>query len=583
LDTVQRSSIYLAMRDSVRIAADVYLPRGFQSRRLPAILHQTRYFRRTELRWPYELLFDGTRADVRRFVTNGYAYIYVDARGSGASFGSRTQEWSDDEIRDGGEIVDWIIRQPWSSGRVGATGISYDGTAAEMLLANHHPAVKACAPRFSLLDAYEDIGFPGGVRQSWFIENWAGYNDALDRNALSEKLQGFQRRIVKGVAPVDGDEALLTDAVREHGRNYELRAFMASITYRDDAGVGGLTMERMSPYAKPEIARSQVPIYSYSGWYDGAYNRAAIARFLSYRIPGSRLILGPWDHGGRQNISPQRASGTPIFDQAGELLRFFDFHLKGIDGGLGRERPVRYYTMGAEAWRESDTWPPAAEMRTLHFAPGHSLVDATPAANETSDEYQVDLTATTGTGSRWRSYFNPGATPIGYPDRVRQDVKLLTYTSAPLAADWEITGHPTITLWIASSSSDGQFFAYLEDVSPDGKVTYITEGLLRGLHRAVNPTPYWYPDPSHSFRSSDGRLFQQGEPAEISFVLLPTSYLVRQGHSVRVALAGADRDQFAPLPGAAPAWRVYRDAAHPSRIELPIVAGSAGASTAAAH
>ena len=582
VDTVQRSSVYVAMRDGVRIATDVYLPRGFQTQRLPAILHQTRYFRRIELRWPYKLLFGSTHADVRRFVTNGYAYVYLDARGSGAPFGSRTQEWSDDEIRDGGEVADWIVKQPWSSGNIGATGISYDGTAAEMLLANHHPAVKACAPRFSLLDAYADIGFPGGMHYSWFTENWGSYNNALDRNALTEKLQGFQRRIVKGVAPVDGHEALLTSALREHADNYSVHAFTSSITYRDDAGVGGLTMERMSPYAKPEIAQAGVPIYSYSGWYDGAYNRAAIARFLSYRIPGSRLILGPWDHGGLQNISPHNAPDTPVFDQAGELLRFFDFHLKGTDNGFGRERAVRYYTMGAEAWRESDTWPPAAEIRTLHFAPEHALANATPAANAAWDEYKVDLTATTGTGSRWRSYFNTASVPIGYPDRAQQDPKLLTYTSAPLAENWEITGHPTITLWAASSASDGQFFAYLEDVSPDGKVTYITEGLIRGLHRAVNPAPYWHPDPSHSFRRNDGQSLKQGEPAEISFVLLPTSYLVRKDHSVRVALAGADRDHFAPLPGDAPTWRVYRDAAHPSRVRLPIVSGGAGDSTSAA-
>ncbi|MGH8250024.1 MAG: CocE/NonD family hydrolase [Steroidobacteraceae bacterium] len=583
LDTVQRSSVYVTMRDGVHIAADVYLPRDFRVRRLPAILHQTRYFRRTELRWPSSLLFGSTRTEVRRFVDNGYAYLSIDARGSGASFGLRTQEWSDDEIRDGSDLVDWIIRQPWSSGSVGATGISYAGTAAEMLLANHHPAVKACAPRFSLVDAYDDIAFPGGVRYSWFIENWTSTNDALDRNALAEKLQGFERWTVKGVAPVDGQEALLANAIRGHAGNYNLQAFISSITYRDDIGVGGLTIDRMSPYAKPEIARSGVPIYSYSGWYDGAYNRAAIARFLDYRIPGSRLILGPWDHGGFQNISPHNPAGTPIFDQVGELLRFFDFHLKGIDNGFGRKHPIRYYTMGAEAWRESDTWPPAADRRILYFSAGHALANVAPAVLEMWDEHKVDLTATTGTGSRWRSYFNTDSVPIGYADRKLQDRKLLTYTSPPLTEDWEITGHPTISLWVASNASDGQFFAYLEDVSPDGTVTYITEGLLRALHRAVKPAPYWHPDPSHSFRKSDGQSLQKGEPAEISFALLPTSYLVRKDHSIRVALAGADRDQFAPLPGDAPhIWRVHRDATHPSRVALPIVSRHAVESSATA-
>ncbi|MCI0356399.1 MAG: CocE/NonD family hydrolase, partial [Acidobacteria bacterium] len=493
------------------------------------------------------------------------------------------------------------IAQPWSTGKVGSTGVSYVGTASEMLLANQHPAVKAIAPRFSLLDGYDDIAFPGGVHLSWFTENWGSYNDALDRNVLTERLQGFQKKTVKGVAPVDGHEDLLEQAVAEHKNNYDVSTFAKSITYRDDAAASGLTLARMSPFAKPAIAQSQTPIYSYSGWYDGAYQRAAAARFMSYGIPGSRLIIGAWDHGGRQNISPHDPPGTPVtrerpspagfqagpprtpvFDQTGELMRFFDLHLKGKDDGFGQEKPVRYYTMGEEAWKEADSWPPPAQSYTLHFAQNRALTETAPAADAAPDEYTVDLTSSTGAGSRWRSYFNTTGAKIGYPDRAEADKKLLVYNSAPLAADMEITGHPAITLWVASSASDGQFFAYLEDVAPDGTVNYITEGLIRALHRAQNPAPYWHPVPSHSYLKEHGRPLTPGEPAEISFALLPTSYLVRKGHSLRVALAGADSDQFAPLAGDAPIWRVYRDAAHPSRLELPIVSGSAADSTSAA-
>lgn len=594
LDTVQLSSVYVTMRDGVKIAADVYLPRGAAKNSLPAILEQTRYFRRTELNWPYSLLFGGIRGGVRRYAGNGYAYVTVDARGSGASFGSRQQEWSDDEIHDGAQVVDWIIAQPWSTGRVGSTGVSYVGTTSEMLLANQHPAVKAIAPRFSLLDGYDDIAFPGGVHLSWFTDNWGSYNDALDRNALNEKLQGFQKKTVKGVAPVDGHEDLLVHAVAEHKNNYDVSTFVKSIIFRDDAAASGLTLARMSPFAKPAIAQSRTPIYSYSGWYDGAYQRAAAARFMSYDIPGSRLIIGAWDHGGRQNISPHDPPGTPVtrerpspagfqagpprtpvFDQTGELMRFFDLHLKGKDDGFGKEKPVRYYTMGEEAWKEADSWPPPAQSYTLHFAPNRALTETAPAADAAPDEYTVDLTSSTGTGSRWRSYFNTTGAKIGYPDRAEADKKLLVYNSAPLAGEMEITGHPAITLWVASSANDGQFFAYLEDVAPDGTVNYITEGLIRALHRAQNPAPYWHPAPSHSYLREHGWPLTPGEPAEISIALLPTSYLVRKGHSLRVALAGADVDQFAPLPGDAPHWRVYRDATHPSRITLPIVSDSA--------
>jgi hypothetical protein len=82
------------------------------------------------------------------------------------------------------DLVDFIIRQPWSNGRVGSLGISYDGTCADMLLAEPHPALRAVAPLFSLYDVFPDVAFPGGIHNTWFTEAWSDYNRALDRNDL---------------------------------------------------------------------------------------------------------------------------------------------------------------------------------------------------------------------------------------------------------------------------------------------------------------------------------------------------------------------------------------------------------------
>lgn len=103
------SSRYLTMRDGVRIAVDLYLPAGLTgSERLPAILHQTRYYRSMELRWPLRLFPGGRPFDHtglyaqrrQRFVASGYAWVDVDVRGSGASYGRRVWEWSPDEVCD---------------------------------------------------------------------------------------------------------------------------------------------------------------------------------------------------------------------------------------------------------------------------------------------------------------------------------------------------------------------------------------------------------------------------------------------------------------------------------------------------
>ena len=188
----RRRSLYVPMRDGVELAVDVYLPGHVTpGTRLATILHQTRYFRGFDLRRPFarpaiERLLDRGAATRDRFISAGYAWVSVCARGSGASQGWRPCPWSPDEITDGGQIVDWIVGQPWSSGAVGATGVSYAGTAAEFLLVNQHPAVKAVIPRFSLFDVYPDIAYPGGIHLSGFTQKWAMFNRALDENALGD-------------------------------------------------------------------------------------------------------------------------------------------------------------------------------------------------------------------------------------------------------------------------------------------------------------------------------------------------------------------------------------------------------------
>ncbi len=153
------------------------------------------------------------------------------------------------------------------------------------------------------------------------------------------------------------------------------------------------------------------------------------------------------------------------------------------------------------------------------------------------------------------------------------DSKLLLYTSAPLTQDMEVTGHPIVTLFFRSTSTDGQFFGYLEDVDERGRVFAVTEGELRAIHRRLSAAPPPYRDvvPYHSFKREDGMPLVPGQITELVFDLLPTSYLFRQGHSIRVAIAGADRDHFSPPPGDPAQVQFLRGGAHASRIDLPVI------------
>jgi putative CocE/NonD family hydrolase len=599
------SSFYLTMRDGVKIACDLRLPKALgEGRKIPTIVHQTRYLRSIQLRLPYRWFTRGKPLDHtglyrerrRLFLDNGYAWLDVDVRGSGASFGVWLSPWSVFEIRDGGEIVDWIVSQPWSDGRVGAMGISYDGTAAEMLLLSRHPAVRAVAPRFACFDTYADVAFPGGIPATWFTRRWQEVNSALDRNAPHQVEGRWAVLFVTGVNPVqeDRDRSLLRDAIREHRDNVDLNAEAESLTFRDDvspadtAHKGEMELEALpvdpsgtvgslgvfSPHSYAgDIEASGAAIYSYAGWLDGAYAHAAVKRFLAIRTEGSRLILGPWNHCGGWNTNQLHGPKRTEFDHNAELLRFFDCTLKGKENELSRAKPVRYFTTVEEKWKEADIWPPpGTETRTCFLAPDNRLSLEPPTETDGADEYRVDYSAKTGEKSRWKTQIQADK-PVRYGNRKGEDKRLLTYDSAPLEEDTEVTGHPIVTLYVVSTAEDGTVLVYLEDVAPNGRVAYVTEGGLRAIHRKLSDKtpPYPHVVPYRTFHREDAMPLIPGEVAELTFDLQPISYLFMKGHTIRVALAGADASLFTPPPGDPPTLRICRNSTHPSRIELPVM------------
>jgi putative CocE/NonD family hydrolase len=105
-------------------------------------------------------------------------------------------------------------------------------------------------------------------------------------------------------------------------------------------------------------------------------------------------------------------------------------------------------------------------MTSWYFNENNSLTSKQPTANVAEDRYTINFDATTGEKNRWHTQVGGD---VFYPDRVEEDKKLLTYTSAPLETDVEITGHPVVSLFLTSTQTDGAFFVYLEDVDENGK------------------------------------------------------------------------------------------------------------------
>ena len=580
-DGFEYKSCYVPMRDSVKLAVDVYLPKKLKDgEKIPAIVYLTRYVRSVQAKFPFNLVVDPVftvvhKSEVELFTSHGYACIVVDVRGTGASEGNRRMEFSPEEVEDGKDIVNWITAQPWSAGVVGTTGVSYLGTTAELLLVNQHPAVKACIPRSNIYDLYNYIMFPGGVCQGPFVEVWGYTTKNLDNNNFAAF--GGRAKLAKGIHPVHKDKGgkMLEQCVENHKNNFDVFSGLQTVRYRDDVqAFANAAADEFSIYNYTrKIENSGTAIYRIGGWYDGALAKSCVEGYMNTSNT-VKVLVGPWDHGPHGNVSPYAETKEVGFNIELEMLRFFDHYLKGIENGINTEPAISYYTVGEETWKTANTWP-ARNTRDvkLYLSADNKLAGLADAIKEGELNYKIDYTATTGNTSRWNSvttlYMNG---PTNYSNRAEEDKKLLTFTAAPLTEAAELTGHPVVKLQLAADATDATVFCYLEDVAPDGTVTYVTEGMLRPMHRKVKDDAlYKTPYPDHTFEKADLLPVVPGQTMELEFDLLPISYQFKKGHSVRVSIAGADKGHF-NLPQPQPEnFTVKCNAQLASYIQLPVV------------
>ncbi|WP_160121627.1 CocE/NonD family hydrolase [Rhodovarius lipocyclicus] len=569
-------SQYVTMRDGCRIALDAWVPEGATGP-VPTILIHTPYYRRFKLK-------EGGQGDaipnagkfVRYFVPRGYAVVVVDVRGTGASFGTRDAFRSPKEREDAREITDWIIAQPWSDQQVGATGISYPGAASDFLASTGHPAVKAIAPLFAVWDTYTDNYYPGGILLKQLAKSYDDLMVAMDHDnrELLRNYVYYQNPDLAGPHPVDedADGALLAQALHEHKGNFRQPDFMGEFRFREEPLPydASFSSASFSPYSVSPGIRPDVAVFACSGWMDGAgYANGAISRYLTLKNNKVHLLLGPWDHGARCNVSPWRRDQTPDFDLLGEMLRFFDHYMLGRATGLDAEAPIHFFSLHAERWKSATQWPPVeTTTRLLPGADGALAATAAPARAET----RADFTWGPGNGTRYERIAGINATTY-YADWQEREAKLLGWSGAPLDQAMELSGHAIADLWLESSEPDAALFVYLSEVEADGTVRYVTEGLLRALHRKESPAPATYRTtwPFRSFRREDAAPLAVNEPTHIRIPLLPISWTFAKGSRIRVSIAGADADHCVQVPhGRPPKLTLLLGGEKATAIHLPL-------------
>ena len=580
-------SEYVTMRDGVRLAVSIWLTKEYEKNtyKRPAVVITTRYWRAMAFKKDNPQ-FQVYYPLASYLSARDYVLVVVDARGSGASFGSRDSEVAPAEVIDIGEIIDWVAEQAWCDGRVATTGFSYTAYTTMASLATASPALKLGVCRALDFDSYRHLLAPGGVVNGWFIGGWGDITAAQDTNDAEtlRKLGRWEKSPevalnVLGVRPVDGDVdgGLLKMAIAEHRSNYNLARDTMTFSDRCVLGSSGLHFYQNS------IEQGNLPAVVRCGWHDAGTQLGAFSLFTSFSNP-LRVIIGPWNHAGDSRVDPfqpgdgTQPEGIPMDAEFGLIVDSLDATLKKVSpmlGGTSTDEEfsvVKYYTLGENQWKTTKEWPlPGTQMQRLYLSENYQLSQLAPEQKTASDVYQVDPSASTGLNNRWYCQL---AHPVIFNDRQEEDKKLLVYDTPPLEQDLEITGHPVVHLFVRSTATDGQFFAYLETIDPDGYVRLLTEGQLRALHRKVSDEtpPFQMFGPYHSLQEKDAEPLVPGEVAEIAFDLFPISVLLKKGQRIRLAIAGADKDTFALLNGCEnPEITIERNGVYASCLDLPVV------------
>jgi uncharacterized protein len=242
-----------------------------------------------------------------------------------------------------------------------------------------------------------------------------------------------------------------------------------------------------------------------------------------------------------------------------EALGFGLAHARGVEPPA--REPVRLWVMGEEAWRGFPSWPPPGySPQAFYLGPDGALDRERPASPEAGpDRYRYDPADPTPAVGGVRMVRDGAGRVEQAALEARADV--LTYTTPPLPSDVEVIGEVSAQIWVRSSLPHADVFVRLCDVDPDGRSWNVCDGLA-------------------SLSGAD-----QVTAANVR--LWPTAYRFKAGHRIRVQVASGAFPRYARNPGTgepratatcllAADQSVFRDAARPSAVTLPVRAASSG-------
>ena len=507
----------IPLKDGTKLAARIWLPEDAERNPVPVILEYLPYrkrdgtYERDALTHPY-------------LAGHGYACVRVDIRGSGESTGLLFDEYASQEQDDGVELIAWLSAQPWCSDAVGMVGISWGGFNSLQIAARRPPALKAIVTICSTDDRYaDDAHYMGGTLLTAGPE-WASF--------------------FFGSMCLPPDPLLTGDAWRAMwlARLEKVPLFFET----------WLQHQRRDAYWKhgsvcEDYGAIQCPVYAVGGWTDAYKN--AIPRLLEGLTVPRKCLIGPWAH-----AYPHFARPGPQIGFLQEMLRWWDYWLKGIDTGVMNEpmlrawmtesvRPATHHDELPGRWVAEPSWPPPGIAPRRLFLTDQGLRDEALALTARA----LCSPETLGTCSGNWVPFGLGHDQPG--DQQEDDARALVFETPPLDSPIEILGAAVVTLDIASDRPIANLVARLCDVHPSGESLRVSYGVLNLTHRDSHETP---------------ALLVTGERYRVRIKLNDAGSVFPAGHKVRLALSTAYWPIIWPSPEKA-TLQIFE-----GRLDLPL-------------
>jgi putative CocE/NonD family hydrolase len=548
------------------------------------------------LRTPYgvdsaEGKFDGS---FKELADEGYIFVFQDIRGRYKSEGTfvmqrPARDASDaraiDEGTDTYDTIEWLLAnvKP-NNARVGMLGVSYDGWTTAMATIEPHPALKAVSPQASPADMWlgDDFHHNGAFRLSYGFEYAARMETTRENsNFAFDRYDTYQWYLALG--PLSN-----VNAKYLHGKIPTWNDYVAHPDY--DAFWKRQTLV-------PSLRDVKVPTLSVAGWWDQEdfYGPVRIYDALE-RFDGRKqlnyLVVGPWNHGGWNAIEGQKladidfGSATSRYFRAQVQAPWFAYWLK--DKGALAQPEALTFEGGSNQWRRWNAWPPRGQTtdRPLYFhADGRLSFEKPASAGEAFDEYLSDPAHPVPYRHRpiQATYFPGGS---GWSTWLVEDQRfvddrsdVLSWESEALQADVTVAGEIVAHLFASTSGTDSDWIVKLIDVYPEsmpdawkmaGRQLMVANEVFRGRYRNGFERP---------------EAFVAGQVTPVTFSLHTQDYCFRAGHRIMVQVQSTwfpliDRNPQTFVPNIfeakasdfrAATQRIYRSAAQPSHVTLPVV------------